>query len=72
MNLTLLTVLGLATVFFGCVVWYALRQAKKAGVKEQVARDLETVTDAEEQIHEVQAEERGPETTKKRLRDKSF
>lgn len=64
--------IGGGIIFFGAIVWYALRQAKQSGVKEQVARDQAVVTDAESQIHEVQAEQRDSTQTKKRLHDKSF
>jgi len=68
---TLYAILG-AVGFVGCLVWYISRQARKKGIAEQVARDQKTVTEAESQIHEVQAEQRSPEETKRRLRDKTF
>lgn len=71
-SLTTLYLIGGAGLFFGAIIWYALRQARKKGVAEQVARDLKTVTDAESQIHEVQAEQRDTSTTKEKLKRGDF
>lgn len=49
-----------------------IRQAKELGTSEQVARDQEVVADAQAQINEVGSERRETETTKARLRDKTF
>ena len=71
-SLATLYAIGGATLLVGGLIWYISYQAKKKGIAEQVARDLKTVADVESQIHGVQAEERGPEKTKRKLRDKTF
>lgn len=70
--LTTLSLIGGGIIFFGAIVYYSLRQAKRSGVAEQVARDVKVVAEVESEIHEVQAEERDTSKTKENLKHGKF
>lgn len=69
MGLSAIGGIALVAVFF---IWYALRQAKKQGVAEQLARDNKAVAKAETKIHGVQNTQQDTAKTKKDLKDGNF
>lgn len=68
---TLLVSSGLVLIV-GFTIWLAMRYARKQGAAEQRAKDIAGALDAEEQIHEIQAEHRDTAETRRRLGDGGF
>lgn len=63
---------GGLVLIVGFAIWMVMRNARREGAAEQRSTDIRDAADAESQIHEVQAENRDPETTEKRLDDGTF
>lgn len=61
---------GLLIIAF--LAWYLVRNAKKQGAAEQLAKDARLQSDAESEIHQVQAERRDTPETIKRMEDGTF
>jgi len=64
--------LGLTSLISAFAIWIAVRRGRSQGAAEQRADDLEAAVKAEEQIHEIQAENRDTPETRRRLNDGSF
>ena len=70
--MTTLAISSVLLLIVGFTIWLAMRWAKKQGAAEQRADDIEAAIEAEEQIHEIQAENRDTPETRRRLNDGSF
>jgi len=70
--MTTLYLIGAGVAILGFVIWLALRGARREGGAKQRADDIALAKDAEASIHEVQAETRDSEETRKRLQKGDF
>ena len=66
-----LIIVGLVLIV-GFVITMAIRNARREGKALQRAQDISAGAEAESEIHQVQAERRDPDETKRRLDDGSF
>lgn len=67
-----MSAIGGGFLIVGIIIWFLVRNAKKQGIAEQLARDSKVVAETESAIHQVQDEHRDPAETKKRLKGGTF
>lgn len=58
---------GVVLAIAAFAIWLAMRQARSAGAADQAANDMAAGRDAEDAMHEIQAETRDTPETVKRL-----